>query len=149
MNVALHRITDQAGKGRKATILLELVIALGIFFTTAAVVFSGLSASFSAVKRITAGAHAAELAVTKLSEIMIGELDLVESGPNEYDEEDNLPGWTWELVVTPTEGDVLEELPVQVEVVIRRDEPFCVYRLVQMVWSEGLDDDADVMEGRL
>lgn len=128
-SVACHR-------GRRGTILLEVILALGIFFTVATVVFAAMSSSFSTVQRVVVKARAADLAITKLSEIRLGEIEIADDGPNAYEEED-LTDWTWQIVATPVQSDTTLPAPeTQVEVVITHAPSGQVYRVVRLFAPE-------------
>ncbi len=111
------------------TVLLEVLLALSLLFVSAAVVFSGLSASFTAVAHMRLRAQAVDLAISKLSEIEMRQLDPVDDGPNPYQEED-LAEWTWELATSATEGLSLHVTPMQrIEIIVRHTETGIAQRL--------------------
>ena len=129
-----------SGRRPKGTILMEVVLALGLFFLAGSVVYGGLSASYGAIGRVRLTARAADLAVTKLAEVHLGELEPVSDGPNLYDEAD-LAGWSWEIAVTELEGQVQLDPAaappmLQMEVIVRNDEAGSVYRLVELIEQE-------------
>jgi type II secretory pathway pseudopilin PulG len=139
-------------RSRRGTILLEVVIALGLFFVTAAVVFGGLSSSLDTARRLIVRARAADMAVTKLSEIRLGLFEIADDGPNSY-EDDDLADWTWEIVTEYLESDVLLEVQeVQVEVIIKHISSGQEYRLVRVLRPEEggryrhRDEDMDFAE---
>lgn len=138
--------TRLSDRQRGGTILLEVVLAMAMFSMTAAVIFSGMSASMRASQRGQLAALASDLAVTKLSEIMLGEVELVDAGPEAY-EGDDLAGWTWQVTVQPMElpGIVTQE-EVQVNIAIRHTGPDFVYRLVRLLPSPGAAAKSDSME---
>lgn len=114
--------------------LLEVVLALVLFVAAATVLTSGLSASLDQIERLRTQAHAADYAVSVLSELQMGLKTLAVSGPQAF-----VPpaeGWTWEIVSTPIQsGFGLEEASAfkKIEVIIRHEEPPLVYRLVQVL----------------
>ena len=119
---------------------MEVVLALALFFLAGTVVYGGLSSSMAAVGRVRLAAQAADLAVTKLAEIQLGELDLLDEGPNAYEEE-ALAEWTWQIIVTSMDSDVLlddSQAPpmVQVEIVVAHTSEPVVRRLVQLMPAE-------------
>jgi len=119
-----------AGRG---TILMEVVLALALFFVSGAIVFAGLSASFGAVDRLRMQAQAADLAVSLFSEIEMGEVEPVNDGPNAYEEE-SLADWTWQVVATPMELSSLAAPPMrQVEVIVRNKDGRTICRLRRLV----------------
>lgn len=128
-------------------ILLEVVLSLAMFCVTAGVVFSGLSASYDTASRMKSQALAGDLAVTKLSEITMGEVELADKGPVEYDQAD-LAGWSWEVAVAPMEltNVLMADKEVQVKVTIRQAESGLVYRLVCLMPSPGTSSEQDSLE---
>jgi len=148
--IARYPIGAAAGYRRRASrldgaILLEVVLALTVFAGAAGVVFSGLSASFVAAERVMIDAQAADLAVTTLSEIMLGERELTDAGPEDFEDED-LAGWQWQIVVEPMEAfTVLETEELQVQVIIRHAESGRGYRLVRLMPSVQAQAEAEEM----
>jgi hypothetical protein len=110
-------------------VLLEIVFSLTLFVAAGATVIGGLNWSNRSVGAMRVGAHAADLAVSVLSRIQAGEIELKDDGPNpaEYPHED----WTWQVVTS--EVDVLEGMPemVEVQVIVTNAEKPFTYRLVQ------------------
>jgi hypothetical protein len=123
-----------AGRSARATgaVLLEVVLALVLFVAAAAILSSGLSSSLDGIERLRLEAHAADLAVSVLSELQMGIRTLALSGPQPF--ETPREGWTWELVSTPVQAE-LEDTNAfkKIEVIIRHDEPALVYRLSQVL----------------
>ena len=127
--------------------LMEVVAALSIFFIAAVFVMDGLNASLRAVHRARVEADAADLAVTVLSDVQLGQLKIKSEPPKPVDEK-LFPGWTWELAVSPV--DDLNDVPLlkRVEVIIRNTSEKYTYRMAQLVWDDpaeqsgggGLDD---------
>jgi len=129
-----------AGRGarRRATVLLEVVIALALFFGAAVVVLVGLHSGVVAARKLRLEARAADLAVTLLSELQMGQLAVEDAGPEAYDEE-ALADWTWQVVT----GDVedtwdLEDIPPmkRVEILIACPRRAFTYRLVHFFAPE-------------
>ncbi len=105
----------------RAMILLEVVLAMVLFFGGALVILAGLSSSLSGVQRVQFEAQAVDLAVTLISEVQMGTVQIVSDGPSAYEDPD-LADWTWQIAVQPYEEEQLDlELPEfqQVEVTIR------------------------------
>ncbi len=128
---------------RQAAALLEVVLALGLFFMTAMFVMDGLNSSLKAVQEAKLEADAADLAVSVFSHVQLGLLDVANQGPTPFDEE-LYPGWTWQLEV----GGV-EELPDQtrlkrVELILRNESSRLVHRTTQWIF-----DDIPEMTGSL
>ena len=115
--------------------LLEVVIAMALFFMAAMFVMDGLNSSLRAVRSAQIQADAADLATTILADIQIGILEIKNDGPFAVNEE-LYPGWTYELVVGGIED--LPDLPLlkRVEVVVRNLPERFTYRTTQLVWDD-------------
>jgi type II secretory pathway pseudopilin PulG len=120
------------GQSARGAVLLEVVLALAIFGMGAVVILSGLQAALRMAQQVQFEAKAADLAVTVISEVQIGQISLQDAGPMTY-EEASLAGWTWQ-VVTSAIDPMLAEMPPfkQVEAVIRGPGGR-TYRLSQVV----------------
>jgi len=118
-------------------VLLEVVLALSLFFAAALVILAAVNSSLRTAQRVQMEAQASDLAVTLLSEVQMGLVPLTNDGPNEYEEE-ALVGWTWEIVVTPEDEqpDPMIAPLLAVEVIIRNDFAGLDFRLVQLMIDE-------------
>lgn len=122
--------------GQKGAVLLEVVLALVLFVAAATILTNGLSSSLDSLERLRLNTHAADLAVTVLSELQMGLKTLTLNGAQPFD----LPmeAWTWEIVSTELESDTGEAEPVQsIEIIIRHEAPALVYRLTQIMRIDG------------
>jgi hypothetical protein len=107
-------------------VLLEVVLAMAIFFAAALVILAGLSASVRGLQRVQLEAQAQDLAVSLLSEVEMGLVPLTSDGPTDYDEPE-LAGWSWEVAVEPYEEPQIGlELPEfrRVEVIVRHESGY-------------------------
>ena len=144
----IHRAAPACGgplamlRRSSGVVLLEVVLALGVFFAAAAVILGGLNASIRAADRLQYEAQAADLAVSLLSDVQMGLMSLIDDGPNNY-EEDILADWTWEIVVDPAEENPSAPPLLRVEVIIRNEVAGCTCRLVQLIPEE--DDSGEEM----
>lgn len=112
--------------------LMEVLLALLLFVGAAAVITGGLSASLTSVERLRLSTHAANLAITVLSELQLGLRTTDLAGPEPF--EPPFEHWTWELVTTPASLDAEDDSPLTtIEVIIRHDEPPLTHRLCQLV----------------
>lgn len=122
-NQPASQIPCRLGRTRRrprAMVLLEVVLAMILFFGGALVILAGLNSSLTGIQRVQVEARASDLAVTLLSEIQMGMVQLVSDGPSSY-EDPALADWTWEISVEPFEEQQLDlELPEfqRVEVII-------------------------------
>ena len=113
-------------------VLLEVVLALVLVAGAAAVVGAGLSASIDRVERLKLNAHAADLAVSVMSELQMGSKVLSQEGPESF--EAPFEGWTWEAAGEVTDEKVRDTgRTKKVEVVIRHEDPAVVHRLCQVI----------------
>ena len=113
-------------------VLLEVVLALVLVAGAAAVVGAGLSASIDRVERLKLNAHAADLAVSVMSELQMGSKVLSQEGPESF--EAPFEGWTWEAAGEVTDEKVRDTgRTKKVEVVIRHEDPVVVHRLCQVI----------------
>lgn len=119
---------------------MEVILAMALFFVAGAVVYSGLSASYEAVERVRYETQAADLAVSKLSELQMGLSPMENQGPEGYEDED-LADWTWEVVVEDSQDEVMAgfvpELSqrIQVEVIISNTTARMRHRLYHVFWG--------------
>ena len=117
---------------QRGAVLLEVVLALLLFVAAAAILTSGLSSSIDALERLRLHTHAADLAVSVLSEFQMGIKTLASNGPQPF--EAPLEGWTWELASAPLQANSDETNQFQrIEVIIRHEDPGLVYRLDQVL----------------
>lgn len=146
MPIRTRKTSERRYVQRQAgAILMEVILALALLAAGGAVTFGALNASFSAVRNIRMQGQAADLAVTKLSEIQLGVLKGVDDGPNEFKDED-LEGWIWQIVTRPIETDSpIAAQMKQVEIIIAYAPGQTVYRLVQLLANA--PDDGSIETG--
>lgn len=114
------------------TVLLEVLLALALFVSAAAIVTSGMNASSDNLERQRLNTHAANLAATVLAEIQLGIRSTSEAGEQPFLAP--FDKWTSELVVSPTETETGEASGLlRVEVIIRHKEATLVRRLAQVI----------------
>jgi hypothetical protein len=118
--------------GKCGAVLFEVLVALALFVGAAAIITTGLNASLNSVERLRLSAHAADLAISTLSDLQIGIKTVALSGPQPF--EAPFERWTWEIVTAPVEIESTEASQfTRVEVVVRHDEPALAYRLSQLL----------------
>ncbi len=121
-----------AGPRQRGAVLLEVVLALALFVAAAAVIGSGLNAALNSVERLRLNAHAADLAVTVMSELQLG-MRAVDTAGTEQPFEAPFEDWTWEVQLTPMDDEVGQASNLtRAEVVIRHKAPPLVHRLGQV-----------------
>jgi len=139
------RARTRIGQRERGAILLEIVIGIGLFVLTAAFVLTGLNASVRATRSAHLDADAADLCVSVLSHIQMGEVAMVSDGPWPFDEPVS-PDWTWEVVVNDVTDDPLQLTQLrQVEVTIRHANENVTQRLTQLMWE---NPEADTTPGQ-
>jgi hypothetical protein len=113
-------------------VLLETILALTLFVAAAAVIAGAISSSMSGVERLRLEAHAADLAVTVLSELQIGLRSVANTGPQAFDPP--YEDWSWEVLSETVASENGEATGLtQVEVAIRHGNPPVVRRLGQVL----------------
>jgi hypothetical protein len=151
-NQPATKLPGRRGPGhrrRKAVILLEVVLAMMLFFGGALVILAGLSSSLTGIQRVQIEAQATDLAVTLLSEVQMGVVQLVSDGPTGY-EDPALAKWTWQIAVEPYEEQQLElELPEfqRVEVTIRHEPTGYANSLTILMTDEPPDEGPELDAG--
>lgn len=129
---------------QSASVLLEVVLALALFVGAATVISSGLNASIQAVYRLRLETHAANLAVSVLSEMQMHARAIVDAGPEPF--APPFEKWTWKIEITQPETSPLEaDAMRKVEVIIRHTEEPVVSRITQFMRSS--DVPPDMVEG--
>lgn len=119
-----------------------------MFVITALFVLSGLSSSVSAVSHTQRLSMASDLLVTLDSEVQMGLHELVTTGPESYETGDEirdqqLEGWTWEIVVEePQDLPDIQNLNY-VEMIIRYEPDNIIVRRGRIIW---LDPNAPTPE---
>jgi hypothetical protein len=137
-----------AGRG---AMLLEVVLALGLFVMTAVFVLDGMTSATRAVSRARMDSAAADLAITIMSEVEIGTILMVNAGPTDF-EMIGYEGWTWEVVFNPLPNHVELTQLLECEVVIRHEEDDIVHRMSQVLWDHpdrglGEESEEDLLQG--
>jgi len=101
-------------------VLLEVVLATALFSMIALVVLAGLQSCFRSVGIMRLEAQASDLAISKTSEVHVGLLPPEDDGPNEYEDDEALVDWTWEIITEEIEIDIETDAPpmMQVQVII-------------------------------
>lgn len=118
--------------GARGSVLLEVILALALFVTAAAIVTSGMNASADSLDRQRLNTHAANLAATALAEVQLGLRSPALAGEQPFAEP--FEKWTAELVVAPTETEAGGPSGLlRVEVIIRHQEFPLVRRLAQII----------------
>jgi len=127
-------------------VLLEVILAMTLFFVAAGVVVGALDGALRGAKTLKLEAQAADLAMSKLADIQSSLTPPVAEGATEYKEEENLPGWTCEVAVEKMEVANEAAPPMsRVTVIIRQPDQNFTYQISQLILAlqpEAADDSA-------
>ena len=128
-------------------ILLEVILALTLFFLTAGVVTGSLYTSIRAARTIKLSAQAEDLAVTKQSELKAGILPVVDAGPEPFAQEGDLAQWTWQVVTAPVDQVTILQGPQlkRVEIIIHNVPANYTCRLSEIM-SSAVDEGEATIE---
>ena len=131
-------------------VLLEVVLALVLFVAAATIISAGLNASLDSVDRLRLNTHAANLAVSVLSELQMGIKTTAVTGPQQF--KAPFEGWTWEIQTATADSEFSRSSSSQkIEIIIRHDDPAIVYRLSQILQIDGsksIKDQTAALGGR-
>jgi hypothetical protein len=116
---------------RRAAVLLEVILALVLFFSGGAVILGSLGSSINALQRVRLEAQGVDLGATLLSEIQMGLVDVADAGPEDYEDE-SLAGWGWQIVTSPSDRTGLDVRLTRVEIIIFNKTHGYTYRLAHL-----------------
>jgi hypothetical protein len=111
--------------------LLEVVLALALFFGVAITILGGLSVCMRSVTQVREDAYAADLAITVLSEVQMGVLEAADAGPTPF--EDPFADWTWQTAVATVETTVPGLEMTQIEITVKNTLDGYSYRLYELL----------------
>lgn len=134
MDIERNNLMIGRGRAQRGAVLMEVVIAISLFFVAGIFVMDGLNSAIRGVNTIRLEADAADLAVTTLSEVQMGLTPLESVGPVGVAHA-GAEGWTYELVVEPLED--LLDLPQlkKLQVVVRNEANDFTLRTTHLVWD--------------
>ena len=130
----------------RAVALLEVVLALAVFFGVAVTILGGLSVCMRSTTQVREEAQAADLAVTVLSEVQMGVLTAADAGPTPF--EDPFGDWTWQTVATPVEAAIPGLELTQVEILVKNTLDGYTYRLFELLPNDEDGAATQVAEAR-
>lgn len=116
--------------GEKASVLLEVVLALALFVAAATVIGAGIHASIQAVERVRLQNHAANLAISLMSELHMRARPVAPFGPESF--EPPFEDWLYRIAVDQVESATEMEALRPVEVIVWNPNENAVHRLTQM-----------------
>lgn len=116
---------------KAASVLLEVVLALALFVGAATIISTGLNASIRSVDRVRLQNHAANLAITILSEMQMHARPIVAAGPEPFPPP--FADWTFKIDIAQDEGAMEGADSLRaVEVIVRHANENVVQRLTQL-----------------
>lgn len=124
-------VSQSRRRSRRGIALLEVVLALAVFFGVAVTILGGLSVCLRSAQQVREEAVAADLAITVLSELQMGLLAVADTPATPF--EDPFADWTWQTTVTPVEAVVPGLEMTQVEIIVRSTLDGFTYRLYQLL----------------
>jgi hypothetical protein len=117
-------------RSERASVLLEVVLALALFIGAATVISAGISASVEAVHRVRLQTHAANLAISLMAELKIGARPLTPVGPENF--EAPFKGWLYRVNLTAGESSTETASTRAVEVIVWHTQENIVHRITQL-----------------
>ena len=110
----------------RGSVLLEVVLALVLFVSAAAVVSSAMQAAIDSEERLRLGVHADNLAASVVAELESGLRSPAVLGPAPF--EPPFTNWTWQIVAPSADAPGSPH-----EIIIRHADPELVRRLAQIL----------------
>ena len=127
---------------RRGGILLEVVLAMVLFFSAGAVILAGLGSAIRGMEQLRLDAQAADLAITLMSRLQIGDLELTDAGPSDFEPiegpQQELDGWTWQVITSQMQDTIDAGGPTGklVQVIVRNEPKGYSYRLSQWLATD-------------
>ncbi len=119
-----------SSEGQKGSVLLEVVLALALFVGAATVITAGINASVQAVYRVRLQNHAANLAISLMSELQMRSRPVAPIGPESF--EAPFQGWLYRIAVGEGQQTLGEAPGLRaVEVIVWNPEEGITHRLTQ------------------
>jgi len=120
------------GKARCGAVLIEVILAVGLFVAAAAVITSSLNSAVERAARLRLQTHALNLASSVLAEIQMGARPIGSAGPEPF--EAPFESWTWQIESIPYSFGAEEIAGLQfVTVIVRHTQASAAQRLTQIV----------------
>lgn len=118
-------------RSQRASVLLEVVLALALFVGAATVITAGINASIQAVERVRLQTHASNLAISLMSELQMHARPIAPAGPESF--EAPFQDWLYRVAVNQTDESPTEADSVRpVEVIVWNPNENVVHRLTQL-----------------
>jgi type II secretory pathway pseudopilin PulG len=117
---------------RRASVLLEVLLALVLFGAAAAVVTTAFNSSMASLDRQKLGFLALNLASSVVAEVQLGIRSTESESPQPLDPP--FEDWTYQTVVTPMESAAEGAAALtRLEVIVRHQKSATVHRLAQVI----------------
>ena len=135
-----------AGRRVHGSILLEVVLALALFVGAATVITAGINASILAVERVRLQNHAANLAISLMSELHMHARPIAAMGPESF--EKPFEGWLYRIALEQGPESISEAASLQaVEVIVWNPEEGVTHRLTQFFRASEIGESKPETEG--
>jgi len=135
-----------AGRHVRGSILLEVVLALALFVGAATVITAGINASLQAVERVRLQNHAANLAISLMSELQMHARPIAPIGPESF--EKPFEGWLYRIALEQGEESIREAASLRpVEVIVWNPEEGVTHRLTQFFRASEMGESKPETEG--
>lgn len=135
----MNKTKKSSARDMRGAVLLEVVLALGLFVAGATIALGGLSTATDTVDRLRRELTAVNLASSLIAEVQLGVRPLQSGRPEAF--APPLSDWSWSLTVEPlaptvearveNAADTVVSGVVRVEAIVRRGD--YAYRLTQFV----------------
>lgn len=101
---SIRILNSSLQRNRHGAVLLEVILSLSIFFIAAGIIFAGMSSSIKAVRTLRTRMRATDLGVTKISELKMGLIEPISTGPEPFDtQSERLKDWQWRIETSSAE----------------------------------------------
>jgi len=124
-----------------------VVLALALFLGAATVISSGLNASIQSAQRLRQENHAANLAISIMSEMQMHARPIAAIGPEPLPRP--FQDWNYKIEVSQEQGNIADIDSLRpVEVIIRHSQENTVYRITQLFRAAEISASATNQTGQ-
>jgi hypothetical protein len=128
----------------RASILLEVVLALALFVGAATVITAGINASIQAVERVRLQTHASNLAISVMSELQMHARPLAPFGPESF--EAPFQDWLYRIAVNQADESATEADSARpIEVIVWNPNENVTHRLTQLFRASATDSATETL----
>ena len=116
---------------KSGSVLLEVVLALALFVGAATIISAGINASIHSVDRVRLQNHAANLAITVISQMQMHARPIAPVGPEPFPPP--FQDWTYKIEIAQNENAIEGSENLRpVEVIIKHTQENTVHRLTSL-----------------